>query len=243
MKSSLLLLALVVAAMSSCTTAYKTGQTPDDVYYSPTRPQDEYVRIEKEDDRRYRYEEDFQEDRYLRMKIRNRNQWSDLNDWYAYERFGFGHNYYYGSYNNPYNTWNYYYNPYCSHTVFVNTSFTANAPKPRMANLNTYNPNNNSTVSNPKTQFSNPKYSLPGNTNNGYNSNTYTITTTLPPTVLRDITLHRLLPAVHPAVRDLLLAAAPRYAVFNTITETMTGFVNNPAKLESLFTTCNLLNT
>lgn len=89
MKSSLLLLALVVAAMSSCTTAYKTGQTPDDVYYSPTRPQDEYVRIEKEDDRRYRYEEDFQEDRYLRMKIRNRNQWSDLNDWYAYERFGF----------------------------------------------------------------------------------------------------------------------------------------------------------
>ena len=106
MKSSVLLLALVVAALSSCTTAYKTGQTPDDVYYSPTRPQDEYVRIEKEDDRRYRYEEDFQEDRYLRMKIRNRNQWNDLNDWYAYERFGFGHNYYYGSYYNPYNTWN-----------------------------------------------------------------------------------------------------------------------------------------
>jgi hypothetical protein len=47
MKSSVLLLALVVAALSSCTTAYKTGQTPDDVYYSPTRPQDEYVRMEK----------------------------------------------------------------------------------------------------------------------------------------------------------------------------------------------------
>ncbi len=173
MKSSVLLLALVVAALSSCTTAYKTGQTPDDVYFSPTRPQDEYVRIEKEDDRRYRYEEDYQEDRYLRMKIRNRNQWGDLNDWYSYERYGFGHNYYYGSYYNPYNTWNYYYNPYCSHSVYVNTRFTANAPKPRMVNLNTYNTNNNSTVSNPKTQFSNPKYNLPGNSNNNYNSNTY----------------------------------------------------------------------
>ena len=174
MKSSVLLLALVVAALSSCTTAYKTGQTPDDVYYSPTRPQDEYVRIEKEDDRRYRYEEDFQEDRYLGMKIRNRNQWSDLNDWYSYERYGFGHNYYYGSYYNPYNTWNYYYNPYCSHTIYANNSFASNPPKPRMANLNTYNPKSTSSVSNPKTQFSNPKYSFPGNNNNGNSGNTYT---------------------------------------------------------------------
>ena len=175
MKSSVLLLALAVAAFSSCTTAYKTGQTPDDVYYSPTRPQDEYVRIEKEDDRRYRYEEDFQEDRYLRMKIRNRNQWNDLNDWYAYERYGFGHNYYYGSYYNPYNTWNYYYNPYCSHTVYINTISTANAPRPRMANLNTYNQTTTNTVYNPKTQFNNPKYSLPGNNNynTGSNRSTY----------------------------------------------------------------------
>ena len=72
MKTSILLLALIVVALSSCTTAYKTGQTPDDVYYSPVRPQDEYVRMEREDDRSYRYEEDFYEDRYLRMKVRNR---------------------------------------------------------------------------------------------------------------------------------------------------------------------------
>ena len=44
MNSKILLLALFVAALSSCTTAYKTGQTPDDVYYSPARPQgEEYV--------------------------------------------------------------------------------------------------------------------------------------------------------------------------------------------------------
>ena len=47
MKSQILLLALTVAALSSCTTAYKTGQTPDDVYFSPARPQDEYVQIRK----------------------------------------------------------------------------------------------------------------------------------------------------------------------------------------------------
>ena len=52
MKTSILLLALIVVALSSCTTAYKTGQTPDDVYYSPVRPQDENVRIEIEDDSR-----------------------------------------------------------------------------------------------------------------------------------------------------------------------------------------------
>ena len=90
MKSPILLLALSVVALNSCTTAYKTGQTPDDVYFSPVRPQDEYVRMEKEDDRQYRYDEDFYEDRYLRMKVRNRYQWNDLNDWYSYERWGFG---------------------------------------------------------------------------------------------------------------------------------------------------------
>lgn len=74
MKSPILLLAVLVLVISSCTTAYKTGQTPDDVYYSPERPQDEYVRTEREDNRRYRYEEDYYEDRYLRMKVRNRYQ-------------------------------------------------------------------------------------------------------------------------------------------------------------------------
>ena len=71
MNSKILLLALSVAALSSCTTAYKTGQTPDDVYYSPARPQDEYVRTEKQDDRRYLSDE-YYYDRYLRMKVSNR---------------------------------------------------------------------------------------------------------------------------------------------------------------------------
>lgn len=38
MTTKILLVALSVAAFSSCSTAYKTGQTPDDVYYSPVKP-------------------------------------------------------------------------------------------------------------------------------------------------------------------------------------------------------------
>ena len=43
MKPRLLILAATAAAPSSCTSAYKTGPTPDDVYFSPSPPQDEYA--------------------------------------------------------------------------------------------------------------------------------------------------------------------------------------------------------
>ena len=75
MNSRLLLAVLSVAALSSCSTAYK-AQTPDDVYYSPpkTQPaQDDYVRVETEKERNtYQYNEDryTSDDRYLRWKVR-----------------------------------------------------------------------------------------------------------------------------------------------------------------------------
>lgn len=179
MKLSILLLAFIVAAFSSCTTAYKTGQTPDDVYYSPERPQEEYVRTEKRDNRRYISEDEYYDNRYLRMKVNNRYRWNDLNDWYSYERYGSGYNYVYGSYNNPYNSWNYYYNPYCTQTVVVNPkNTTAVNNTPRTFNLNTYN--NISTVrnnynSNYKTSNSNRNnnntYTSPGNDSRNSNSN------------------------------------------------------------------------
>ncbi len=164
MKTTILLLAFFVAAFSSCTTAYKTGQTPDDVYFSPASPQDEYVRTDREDRRNYRNDE-YYDDRYLRMKVSNRYRWNDFNDWYSYERYGFGYNYVYGSYNNPYNSWNYYYNPYCNGTVVVNPKNTFAYSKPRTFNLGTYNPvaTNNSKSSN---VF---RYSNTANNNNSYN--------------------------------------------------------------------------
>ena len=119
-----------IMLLGSCATVYKTGQTPDDVYNSPPPPQDEYANVRKSDDKRYRDyatyddEDDYADydDRYLRMKVRNRYLWSDLDDWYYY-----GGRYDYSYYNNwnywndpfywnspwsPVGYWNMYYNPY-----------------------------------------------------------------------------------------------------------------------------------
>lgn len=126
---SLLLMLGFVIAIGSCTTAYKTGQTPDDVYSSPVPPEEEYVSTKKTDERRYRnYDrdeyadyEDY-DDRYLRMKVRNRDRWSDLDDWYYYGgryNFSYYNNWYYWNdpfyWNSPWSPvsyWNMYYNPY-----------------------------------------------------------------------------------------------------------------------------------
>ena len=129
MNKRILLLAAVAVGFSSCSTLYKSGQTPDDVYYSPAPQQrvayanhnnsdeyyddnsgNEYVNVQTEQDRSaYRGE-----DNYLRMKVRNRALWSSLDD-YAYYgggmmyspylyggRFGMGMGY------NPYS----FYSPY-----------------------------------------------------------------------------------------------------------------------------------
>lgn len=142
MKSIFTILALAVVIFTSCTSAYKTGQTPDDVYYSPARPVEEYVRTEKEESRVY--DDEYYEDRQLRMKVRNRTRWSELDDWYYNPRYN-----YYTSYGtihwsspwNYYTHWNYYYNPYCPKGGVVvvpkgNTVYN----RPRSFNLNVYNP-------------------------------------------------------------------------------------------------------
>lgn len=142
----ILLLAIFTATISSCTTAYKTGQTPDDVYFSPARPQDEYVRVDQEDE--YRYNDEYYDDRYLRMKVRNRSRWDDLNDWYYYDRYSYMYNYYYGTWYNPYNSWHYYHNPYC-HTgynyIILNPKYPqthTTITRPRSFSLNSYTNNN-----------------------------------------------------------------------------------------------------
>ena len=81
MRSSILLLVIVASVFASCSSAYKSGQTPDDVYYSPERQQDEYVRVQNDnDDQKYQGDDNYYDDRYLRMKVHNRVMWSDLDD-------------------------------------------------------------------------------------------------------------------------------------------------------------------
>lgn len=179
MKTTLLLLAFTALLFTSCTTAYKTGQTPDDVYYSPARPQEVYVETEKKNEKKYRYDDDYYDDRYLRMKVRNRNRWSDLDNWYYYDRYSIGYNYYFGTFNNPFNAWNYYYNPYCCcvnnfNYVFVNPKAPM-APPVVKRNFNlagytnsaTNNNNNTGLLKTRNTTTTRPVYN---NTNNNSNS-------------------------------------------------------------------------
>jgi len=165
MKSYLPILSLVVI-FASCTSAYKSGQTPDDVYFSPARPQDEYVRVGKNDDRQYYSDEEYRDDRYLRMKIRNR-RWSTLDDGYAYN-YGYGYNYYPSSsyvYYNSWNAaslWNYYYNPYCSYNnIIISNPKSTVYNKPRSFNLHVFDNTVNQT---------NPKAYRPANTKGYSNS-------------------------------------------------------------------------
>lgn len=78
---------LAIGLLSGCSTAYQSGQTPDDVYYSPGRDGVSKREEEKVKEQQERYEEyiSSQDDRYLRMKVANRNRWAGIDDfdyWY-----------------------------------------------------------------------------------------------------------------------------------------------------------------
>lgn len=179
MKNSILLLAFFSILFSACTTAYKTGQTPDDVYYSPARPQEEYVQTKNENDQYYSsYDDNYYEDRYLRMKIRNRYRWNTLDDMYFFERNVLGYNYY--NYNNwstfnsfstwnPYYSWNYYYNPYCysCYSYFYHNPKTITSKplvKPRNFSLTGYTNSNYNTGNQQNNSISPSRLSRKANT-------------------------------------------------------------------------------
>jgi hypothetical protein len=181
MKNSILLLAFILFVSSSCTTAYQTGQTPDDVYYSAAKPRIESDDDVKEEEKQYTYDDPYYDDRYLRMKVRNRYRWNELDDWYVTDRYSIGYNYYYGSFNNPFNRWNYYYNPFCCclnnyNYVFVNPKAPASPPVVRRyfnlagyTNTATNLSNNNIAMQkSPVRTTAKPVYN---NSNNNSNSN------------------------------------------------------------------------
>lgn len=128
MKKNVLPLMLMLALFASCSSAYKTTQTPDDVYYSPGKVQ-EYAKAETSDrDDRYsrqQQQDDYDDytsssdDNYLRMKIQNRYQWNSLDDYDYWYSPNYAYNNYYGFNSfNPYsfNSWGltYGYSPFSS---------------------------------------------------------------------------------------------------------------------------------
>ena len=133
MNIKLLLLAIVAVSVTSCSIAYKSGQTPDDVYYSPVRMVDERDDTEDEVQRTTDRRTDNYEEREIRMATRDR-RWRDINDNYDY-------NYRYDPYRFGYN-YGYYYNPYYYNQPVWLPGYVIVNPKnstPRMTNLGSYN--------------------------------------------------------------------------------------------------------
>ncbi len=183
----IILFAGVLVAFSSCTTAYRSGQTPDDVYYSPGREADAYVQVERQDYRSgsnyrpsSRYEDDYYvhpNDRYLRMMVRNRYRWSAFDDYNMmswnynpYHSFNsyyaFGPSFGYSPMNtwgysgfNSYWHWNNFYNPYYGGVVVVNPKNNPAAYQ----RLMTFNPGTytNKGYYNPRPTLNNRYYTSP----------------------------------------------------------------------------------
>lgn len=112
MVTRILLIGLIAAGMTSCAT-YRTGQTPDDVYYSPGRVNETYVQVDRDEDGRVSYNDRNLEDRRLRQQIRDpRFRFDDDIYWNSPRYNSWGWN----TWNNPYNTWgwNSWNNPYNS---------------------------------------------------------------------------------------------------------------------------------
>ena len=117
MKINFLLLTIITAAITSCSTSYKTGQTPDDVYYSPARLQTDEVRRDRDENNTVdNTVYTSPEDREIRRRVHSRR----------YRRYDDRYNYPYG-YNGPV-----YGNP--------KTGTTQNTSEPRKTNLGAYTP-------------------------------------------------------------------------------------------------------
>jgi hypothetical protein len=128
---------------------YKSGQTPDDVYYSPGSEPFPHTDMEDSQNK----QGDDVSDNYLRMKSQNRDRWSTFDDDFAYWNdprwnsqfylslnFGAPIGYYPWGWNSWYSPY-YWYNPFCpiyygKPIVVVNPNPAAYGP--RTYNLNTY---------------------------------------------------------------------------------------------------------
>lgn len=130
MQSKILLFALSVVVFSSCSTAYKTGQTPDDVYYSPVKPVVEKKYTEREEDRRQ-----VNNDYEITMAVRD-YRWRNFRNDYEFDNSPY--NYCYCNCKNIGYYYNPYYYPWAIYTTAPALAVKVNTT-PRMVNLNAYN--------------------------------------------------------------------------------------------------------
>lgn len=186
MKIKFLLFIIAIATLASCSTAYKSGQTPDDLYYSRPRGVEESTtdRYEKIDN------STTYQDRQIRMAIYDR-RWRDLDYDYDYD-------YHYSPYTYGY-TYGYYYNPYyycypvyspgikfvnpknttirtTNLNAYNNTITNSTFDKGTRSSINTYTPryNNSNTTTRRTTDYDNRTYTDRSSStpDRSYNTNT-----------------------------------------------------------------------
>ena len=113
MKIKHLLLLGGVAAFSSCSTAYRSGQTPDDVYYSPAPQENTYVSTVTENDKNsysYRNQEETDIRRGINDPVYRNAITFSMGMGYGYNPYSL---YPYNTFNNPFYGYDGYgYNPY-----------------------------------------------------------------------------------------------------------------------------------
>ena len=86
------LLAVGIVAISffvtSCTSLQQTTTVAtDDLYYTPSKPAEQVVAQAEEET--YQDYQNYQDDRYLRLKVANRNRWSSIDDFGYWNNPGF----------------------------------------------------------------------------------------------------------------------------------------------------------
>ena len=171
MKTKHLLLLVLIAAFSSCSSAYRIGQTPDDVYYSPAPPPPvEYVRTDNQQDKdTYAYNNTYNsEDLAIRRGISDPRYRSNIS-----LDFGYGYNpydYYGSSFYSPYSS---YYNPYAYTGVTFfpyNYNYYSYYSLPLLFNYY-YSPVYFSKYSSPVSNYTGPRTFNLGAYNNNANTN------------------------------------------------------------------------
>lgn len=80
MKKILLSSFIAASLLTGCSAVYQSGQTPDDLYYATGKDNTKSEVRNDRDEERYQEYVRTADDRYLRMKVSNRNQWSSIDN-------------------------------------------------------------------------------------------------------------------------------------------------------------------
>lgn len=180
MKKNIFYLCFAAILLASCSSAYRSSQTPDDVYYSPGQQR---MSAGSEDDEYLSYSNS-SDDNYLRMKASDHYRWDNLDDFDYWN----DSRYYYTNYYNPwssyfflgfynvynpytsfwYNPWNSWYYPTYTVVYYKNPVAYYGTRTANSYHLSTYN----------NRTYNNRNYNMPlqsGNRGNAYNNSNLNI--------------------------------------------------------------------